>query len=387
MLIDALLKSYADDPRLPGSPIRGSRLGECGRRLAYELWPHLFPPEPLPPRRLMVFEMGHLVERQLAQRLRRVFPGQWGFEQERFYFQVPLSVTEADAAAKKMARKELIGAVVPGFRPAEATTSRLTLVLDPAPPALWIAVHPDGVVDAEGYGLTATEIKSYSSPGFRRVLQGRIDYSYRVQLAVEADATALDNAMFLTYRKETSHLLELFYSRKADHVAVTLTKTNGVREVYRAGDPALKRLFDDVEGIEVRHPFEPGILEQARARVRRVLLATPNVLPPREYGPEFRCAKCRGEGFYLTPKRQDRKECKKCAGTGWLEETPLPFPCSYCPVKAHCWPIDRAEIAESPKWYVKRAALMAEHVILPPEAPEPEEEADADDEKPPTQPA
>ena len=375
MIIERIIDRYAEQSTTRGNAIRGSRLGECQRALAYAMWPGLYPPEEPLARRKMVWAMGRDVEARLRKDLREVWPGRWGMEEEAFFLSVQLTGKEATSAEDKFANGFLKGSLIPAFNPhGDLTRWRQAgrgLVLDPTICVLWVPIHVDGIADVPDIGLTTVEIKSYSSPGFRMVSHGEVGYSYRVQLAVEAEATGLDSAAWIMYRKETSHLLELFYSRKVDAVKLIVVRHSGQREVFVPN----QTLIDDAVGFEIYQPFEPEMVEAARRRVRRVLLARPDVLPDREYGVTFVCPTC--EGTTTQTMRKDRsgplktpKPCEDCQG-GTLDEVALSFPCSYCDWKTHCWPIDRAELSANaaPKWMVKRLAVeKAGIIVTPPES-------------------
>ena len=103
MLVDRVLADLdmpTDEDR-QGNPLRGSRLGRCARQSAYMLWPDTFPPEPLPARTKLVFAFGDMIHEMIRAQFRRVVPGEWGMEESRFHFRVPLTVAEAKAAQSK----------------------------------------------------------------------------------------------------------------------------------------------------------------------------------------------------------------------------------------------------------------------------------------------
>src|SRR5882724_7302746 len=97
MLIDRVLADLdlPDPEERTGNAIRGSRLGRCARQSAYMLWPDAFPADPLPARAKLVFRFGDMIHEMIRKEFRRVVPGQWGMEEERFHFKVPLTVKDA----------------------------------------------------------------------------------------------------------------------------------------------------------------------------------------------------------------------------------------------------------------------------------------------------
>src|SRR5712664_2781579 len=113
MLVDRVLADLdlPDDDERGGNPLRGSRLGRCARQSAYMLWPEAVPPEPLPARTKLVFAFGDMIHEMIRRQFRRVVPGSWGMEEEKFHFKVPLTLREAEATLEKFERGELTGYV------------------------------------------------------------------------------------------------------------------------------------------------------------------------------------------------------------------------------------------------------------------------------------
>jgi len=347
MIVDKVLDALdlPDPDDRGGNPLRGSRLGRCARQSAYMMYPGRFTPEPLPARSKLVFRFGDLIHDLIREKFRAVVPGEWGMEEERFYFAVPLTVAETGECVRKIARGELFGTLKTESPRAGARPRGL--VLDTASCVVHVPVHPDGVADlGPRYGLATVEIKSMATGSFRRALAGDVDYSYRVQMAVECEAAGLDSHMYVAVRKDTCHALEVVYSKRATTVEVRLTKASRavqiIQRTLRAPE-VTEALAGDVESggamweaAEVQHPFEPNLLDDARRRVKAVIMAKPDALPDREYAPEFRCATCAGTGTQTLAKNGDRaplkrgpKACVDCGATGQLEEAELPFQCSY----------------------------------------------------------
>lgn len=402
MLIERVLHDL--DVPLPeeyrGTPLRGSSLGYCARRLGYQLYPDRFPPAPLPARSKLVFRFGDLVHEMIRAEFRRVLPGEWGMEESRFHFKVPLTVPQARAAEGKLQTlRHLRGTIARGV---DRVGPGDGLVLALAEPALYIPLHVDGVADLgvlsgrAAYGLGLVEVKSMATGSFRRALQGRVDYRYRVQMATALDASGIDHQVLVSVRKDTSHLVEIVYSRRVAGVEIRVTKTSRAVDVLQMGvadNP-------DWEAVEVDHPFEAELLEQARERVRRVLLAEPDALPPREHGPTFLCGKCQGsgrrrcgtcKGSGVTAKLKKpcgpcagvgQVPCKTCEAAGQLVEADLPWECSYCPFVATCWKgLARLEISDRPRYIVRRADFERSRTLVIPQEPPVMEETDVEAEE------
>ena len=376
MLIDRVLTDLdlPDPEERRGNPIRGSRLGRCARQSAYMLYPDLYPPAPLPARAKLVFRFGDMIHDLIRAEFRRVLKGEFGMEEEPFHFAVSLSHAEAKATLKKLQAGQLRGRLLregPTLPPGAGG-----LILDESQPCLYVPVRPDGIADLSdaGFGLATVEIKSMATGSFRRALEGEIDYAYRVQMAVEVDAAGLDTHVYVSVRKDTCHALEVIYTKRAATIEVRFTKSSRLVEIIRllGGNPDEAA---DWEGAEVQHPFESALLDQARARVKRILLAEPNQLPMREYGPSFVCETCEGTGTQTKAKntgellKKGPKPCGDCTA-GQREEADLPFQCSYCPyVAGACWKgLFRLELTDRPRYIVTRDAYLASGLgFVPPE--------------------
>lgn len=394
MLVDRVLRDLdlPDPDERGGNPLRGSRLGRCARQSAYMLYPKAYPPDPLPARAKLVFRFGDMIHEMVRAEFRRVVPGEWGMEEERFHLRVELTVKETEAALALLHTGALNGTVqdgatlrafngplaLRGWRVAIVPEHRRGLWLDVSEPALYVPLHVDGIADLEpfgGEGLASVEIKSMATGSFRRAVQGQVDYAYRVQMAAAVDATGLDTEMYVAVRKDTCHLLEVIYTKKAAEVSVTFTKMSHLSTALGLSleDGA------DWEGAEVRHPFEPHLLDQARARVRRILRATVTNLPEREYGPDFTCGTCQGTGTQVKakntglPLKRGPKPCEDCERTleglglpsGLLARAELPFQCRYCPFPIHCWPQAKLEIEdERPHLWITRQDYEASGVTF-----------------------
>ena len=172
MLIERVIDFYIEiGKKHPGNPFRLSNSGRCARALAYQRFPSTFKSEPMPARVLMILEEGKRVDKWLKEEFRTHCAKSWGSEEKEFFIEVE---------------------------------------------GIKILGHADGVPTLESYGRTVAELKSMSNYGFRNALQGKVDYAYRCQLNSYVVGGGLNNALWVCYRKETSHLLELFCSKKIE---------------------------------------------------------------------------------------------------------------------------------------------------------------------------
>lgn len=317
MLIEKVINHYAKlGEKPPGSPFRLSSSGRCARALAYQRFPSVFKSEPMTARILMVLEEGNRVDRWLKEEFRKHCAKEWGQEEKEFFIEVD-------------------GVKIYG--------------------------HADGAPTLEKYGPTIAELKSMSNYGFRNALQGKIDYGYRCQLNSYVVGGGLNNALWVCYRKETSHLLELFCSKQVTKVETRVLTPSGGWLEYAPESPIQD---DDWERAEVTHPFDPNLHQEVVERFRQIIHSTPTELPEREYGPKLICDKCEGKGFYLTEKRQEKKACAACNETGKTLEPKLEFPCTTCRFKQHCWgKLSLKYEGRKPIWNVPREAVEGTPVI------------------------
>ncbi len=317
MLIERVIDFYIEiGKKHPGNPFRLSNSGRCARALAYQRFPSTFKSEPMPARVLMILEEGKRVDKWLKEEFRTHCAKSWGSEEKEFFIEVE---------------------------------------------GIKIFGHADGVPTLETYGRTVAELKSMSNYGFRNALQGKIDYAYRCQLNSYVVGGGLNNALWVCYRKETSHLLELFCSKKIEKIETRILTPSGGWLQYTPESPIED---DEWQRAEVTHPFDPKLHEEVVARFQKVIHATPTNLPDREYGPKLVCEKCDGNGFYLTEKKQIKKPCTACEETGKILEPKLGFPCSTCRFKKHCWPEAKLQIeGRKPVWVVPREVAEVTPVI------------------------
>lgn len=433
MIVERLREIYQQSAqtRLPTGNPSGSRFGQCTAQLQFLI--SGVTPADWQVRALMVFEAGHMFEEWWATQIRRCFPNPYGFglRHEPFYFPVELDQADTDALERLFVDKARWGRVVADFRRPEITmlerrllsgeverrirlrhslprdmqndprrAERWGFILDAPSKMLYAPVEIDFMVHNSDLGRPAVlEAKSMSNWAFRRALVGTMGYNERCQLVGEAIATNCDVA-WLINRKETSHILELGYTRAVDRVHVDIIRTNGMHERFIGGLPS-KRLnkvlredgtvvdIPDDKNWEFATVWTPWddqrLVEDIQQRIRLALLASPDEAHrfKREWGPEFTCQECDGTGreicSYCDGTRASKRssppgklcgacidsqglpstrECTRCKGEGEFDETTLPqFPCGYCPVNSTCYgSISRLDLTEeTPRYIVTRA--------------------------------
>ncbi len=372
--IHAAFREAAANKRQTGNPT-GSQVGACAAKLQQLLWPALTKPEPWQPRGAAVTEEGAYLEQWVAEKIHAAHPGQWGLRQQAFYCPVPITedlLAEVGFAAGVGAAVDLVasrlrpdryhrgsalfwGWEVPGFerqRPmlrfdAERNKWRVRAI-DPAaefqpgvvldrkqdPPHVYLAVHIDGMIYHPEFGQIIVEQKEMSNYAFRRAVMGELEYRYRCQLLAAVKATEVQHALWVFRRKETCHFSEMLFLASGARTRVVLTQPNGTQDVFFVTDPKRGRVVGEAEGAaeqdlpaaglwdvaEVWTPYSEADLRGVHQRVLRVLLAESGKWY-REYGPDFRCPKCAGQGA---------RECGLCHGAGLQPRTKKPAPCSRC---------------------------------------------------------
>lgn len=402
MLLTEFLQHFGEQRPERFRTLAASSAGRCARALAMAHFPERYPPESMSPRRRARLTAGILMEDHCLDIIKSRLPGIMARETA-FLWPVPCAPKVIEAAIRKVDEGRLLGFVLPDFQRHDIARwrqacqarglSRLGgIIIDPVTATIFLPALPDGLADLAEYhlGFATIEFKTISTAGFRDVQRGRLDYSYRTQFAVQVDAAEVDTHIGLFYRLETSHGIEIIYSRHVDRVRVELTLTNGQRLVVDEG------MTPNVEWDEmsIETPFEPGLLEQARERVRSVLVAGADSLPEREYGPSFVCRKCAGRGWKvcgycagtgISKRSKTGKDCNPCressgspgrlickaCESGHVAETELSFPCGWCAFVRHCYavegtPIYTLEIDQRPHYRIKRAEYEAAGITFTP---------------------
>mgnify|MGYP001572486249 CR=1 FL=1 len=410
MILDAIRELYEDDAKDHigrGNPT-GSRWGACAAQSQLLRYPAVGKPEPPRPRQRMTWEMGDRVEAWWSSVIERAFPKSSGLAQEPMYFAVPIDASQVDGLARRIAlhgaerekpRAErnpdgLWGTVRAGFRPPSIVRAgdrirlrvvardpknamkpaSLGFVLDPDARIIWAPSYVDRIWQDPTDGQPwLIEKKSMSNHAFRRAAMGDLGYGLRCQLAGTMAATNLP-AVWLLYRKETSHTIEIIYSPTVDRTRVQITKLNGQSEVFfvtspgqlttEAGAPAAMPADLEWDDAAVWTPYEPGLLEAIRERIRRVLFFDGDRHSIyREYGPNFVCSVCDGTGVQTRAKNAKKllktpKPCEDCEG-GMLDAVDLPWQCSYCPcVLSVCYPMATLTLDMKPHYTITRAAFV-----------------------------
>ena len=143
-----------------------------------------------------------------------------------------------------------------------------------------VSFTPDGAFQNGGEAIGIVEIKTMSDYAFDRACKGEIDRSYLCQAWVYAYGTSFNPVVFICYRKETSHMVELIFDKHLKEKIV----------VQRYGSDALELAVNEPLMLaEIRTPFDPSVEEEVRGKFKRLAeLESVNDLAPgvRAIGPE-----------------------------------------------------------------------------------------------------
>jgi len=253
---------------------RGSSMGYCPRRLAYQKLG--VKGDPLTPRRLSIFDDGN------------------------FY----------DAQLKKDLVSALGGRVIP-------ITEFPSIVIESHEITRTPYFHI--IEDTIGLG----EIKSMSNFAFERALDGEIDVAYCCQAWTYTVGNNLNPIVFVCVRKETRHICEVIFDRNAKDIVVTRRY---------GGDPLELAREDPMLIAEIRSPFDESVEQRVRSTIKAVLGATISDLPAGVRAVEPETVSVQGKAKAEEAAKLYGPGVQ--SGSWWKFETGRQiagFPCSYCP--------------------------------------------------------
>lgn len=289
------------------NPFRGSAAGYCERSLGYnKLGIH---GRALLPRRFMVLKHGTGLHQQLT----KLFAKALG---DRF---VP---------ERKLVGKHKLFTHIEGVR---------------------ISYHPDGGYQTDDGRLAIVEFKGLSDFGFEKAAEGEIDREYLCQAWVYFIGTDFDVIVFVIYRKETSHMVEIVFDRNATEKVVTQRM---------GGDAYELATKDPLQITQIVTPFDPSVEEEVRGKYRRLaLLKRKENLAPGVRVIENELLKVQGKEK-AAQYQKDYGEPIKVAGSWWTFETGRKiagFPCSYCAHIEDCLGAKLEIGNQRPLWIIEGA--------------------------------
>lgn len=289
-LVEAYLNAEAaKENKKKRNPFRGSAAGYCERSMGYDKLG--INGRPLLPRRFMVLKHGTGLHEQLT----KLFAKALG---DRF---VP---------EKKLVAGHKLYTTIEGVK---------------------ISYHPDGAFQAEDGRLALVEFKGLSDFGFDRATKGEIDREYLCQAWVYFVGTDFDLIVFVIYRKETSHMVEIVFDRHATEKVVTQRL---------GGDPLQLSAHEPLKITEIVTPFDPSVEAEVRGKYRRLaLVKTEADLAPGVRVVEDEVAKVQGKDKAEEAQKIYGEPIDK-KGAGWFTfrtgRKIAGFPCSYCAKIERC---------------------------------------------------
>lgn len=174
-----------------------------------------------------------------------------------------------------------------------------------------MAIAPSDLLPPEPGEVVGGEVKSMADFGFARAQRGEIDEGYRAQVECYMRALNIRWWLLVAYRKETSHLCEVWIGRDDNRWQ------------------AIKEAVSIARGAEI---------------------------PARPYELDERCHGAK-DGTCVDGKTPGRGQLhKRCGGTGKEPGGPfIPnFPCGYCGWKEPCWgSIEMVFREGKPAWRVQ----------------------------------
>lgn len=285
MIIDRLENLYRaeaeESNKKPVNPFRASRSGHCVAAMARDKLG--IPGLALQPRRMAVFRHGEIIHRALTEDLGLALGNDFIHPNE---FGDDLSI-------------DLEGCNV--------------------------TLHPDGGLYTEDGRLAVIEIKSMSDYAFDKALEGHIEREYLCQAWVYHKGTSFQVVIFVAYRKETSHMVEIIFDSDASETVVT----------QRFGADPLKLAREEpLLMVEIRSPFDDQVEAEVRERYRLLAaVKTEADIPPGVMAIEPELIKAQKKET-VNEYKELYGEPLEVKGGGWhtwqTGRTIAGFPCSYC---------------------------------------------------------
>jgi len=193
-----------------------------------------------------------------------------------------------------------------------------------------VSFTPDGAFQSEDGQIGIVEIKTMSDYAFDRALKGEIDRTYLCQAWVYAVGTSFNPVVFICYRKETSHMVEVIFDR---NVAETV-----IVQRY-GGDPLELAVNDPLLIAEIKTPFDESVETEVREKFKRLANVTErDNLASGVRVIENEVVKVQGKAK-ATEMEKIYGGPISMAGAWFTFETgrrTAGFPCSYCPHIREC---------------------------------------------------
>lgn len=318
--LEAYLRQQAEiKADAPTNPFRASSSGRCIREGCYDLL--RLRPEPLQPRRMLTLEHGTVIHDNLL---------------------TPL-------IKNAMGWRVVSGAEF-GDCEFEIDGAKISFHIDLAFQHEYYDPEVDNRRAANEIGVA--EIKGWADMPFKKAEQGEIDHEILCQGWTYHHGTSFNPVVFLGFRKETSHMVEIVFDRTVHEKVVTQTLTT---------DPIAKAKADPILLTEIKSPFDLSVEGYVRDRIKWLKTTqtikdtsidsqqwVKNNVPGKDavedeivrvQGKHNRDSKiAEGLTLYQEPAK---------GGSWWAFKTGrkiLGYPCSYCGHKGRCYPEARMEM-------------------------------------------
>jgi hypothetical protein len=226
-----------------------------------------------------------------------------------------------------------------------------------------ISYHMDLAFQHEG-GIGIGEIKGWADYTFNRAMKGEIDHEILCQGWAYHKGTDFNPILFLGFRKETAHMVEICFDKNAPEKIVKTTLTGDLVELAKQ---------DPIMLTEIRSPFDDSVGEYVRERIRWLKLIqseVPDEIWMKNNVPGKDAVEDEVESVQGNAKCQARaKELGVSLstvtqnGSWWKIPTGrkiLGFPCNYCSHMKRCYPQVKMELkGDRPVWLVERSMTRA----------------------------
>jgi hypothetical protein len=329
--VESLLRTEAAErAKRFNNPFRASSMGRCIREGAFDLLG--LPGKPLQPRRMLTLKHGSVIH---------------------------------DGLLTPLLKKAMGWRVVDGKEFGddffEIDGVKISYHID-------IAFQHDG---GDG-GIGCAEIKGWADHTFNRAMKGEIDHEPLCQGYSYYLGTDFNPVVFLGFRKETSHMVEIIFDRNAREKVVTQTLT---------GNPIALAKEDPILLTEIKSPFDESIQDYVWGRIRylkqikgmqdagvdiNLLSGLVRLEVPGADAVEDEVEKVQGSGKAAARADELRVKSSDVTQNGsWYAiktgRRILKFPCSYCAHMERCSPEAKMELkGDKPIWVIPSPAKEAE---------------------------
>jgi hypothetical protein len=323
----------------PVNPFRASAMGRCIREGCYDLTG--LEPEPLQPRRMLTLEHGTVIHDNLLTPLIEKAMG-WRVVSGAEFGDCEFEID----GAKISFHIDLAFQVIPEDKS-----------------AFWINNNIGNPMVSDQIGVA--EIKGWADMTFKKASEGVIDHEILCQGWTYYKGTSFNPIVYLGFRKETSHMVEIVFERDATEKVVTQ------RTLTR--DPIQLAKDDPILLTSIVSPFDLSVEEYVRDRIKWLKKVKAEVGDrnlnlnfdlrhvPGADRVEDEIEKVQGKDNMLLREQQIINQTGKAPAitknASWYNiptgRKILGYPCSYCGHKFRCFEHAEMEMkGERPIWVI-----------------------------------